>query len=62
VAAPVRKVLFSVEEAAVSLSMGRTTVFNLIKDGKLNALKVGKRRLVAATELEAFALRLQQGA
>jgi len=60
VPAPIHKVLFSVEEAAVSLSMGRTTVFNLIKEGQIHAVKIGKRRLVAATELEAFALRLQE--
>jgi excisionase family DNA binding protein len=55
------KVLHSVEEAAEILSLGRTTVFGLIRDGLLRTVKIGKRRLVAATEVEAFATRLQEG-
>ena len=62
VAQAIQKVLFSVPDAAVALSMGRTTVFNLIKEGHIKAVKVGKRRLVAATELAAYAARLQEGA
>ena len=38
-----------------------TTVFGLIRDGLLRSCKVGKRRLVAASEVEAFAARLQEG-
>ena len=59
---PLKKVFHSVEEAAEILSLGRTTIFFLIRDGQLHAVKVGKRRLVAASELEAFAVRLQKGA
>lgn len=61
-AAPaIQKVLHSVEEAAVALSVGRTTIFDLIRTGQLRAVRIGKRRLVAASELEAYASRLQQG-
>jgi excisionase family DNA binding protein len=60
VAAPISKILFSVEDAAIALSMGRTSIFALIRSGDIHAVKIGKRRLVAASELEAFALRLQE--
>jgi excisionase family DNA binding protein len=55
------KVLFSIEEAASALSMGRTTLFALIRKGDIAAVKIGTRRLIAASELEAFAIRLQKG-
>jgi excisionase family DNA binding protein len=58
----IKRVLYSVEDAAEALSMGRTSVFALIRDGRLQAVKVGKRRLIPVSELEAFAVRLQQGA
>ena len=59
---PLTKVFHSVEEAAEILSLGRTTIFALIRDGHLRAVRIGKRRLVAASELEAFAVRCQEGA
>ncbi len=45
------------EEAALELSLPRTTVFQLMRDGSLPSLKVGRRRLVPATAIEAFILR-----
>ena len=51
----------SVEEAAVILGVGRTCIFALIRESKLRSVKVGKRRLLAASELAAFAGRLQEG-
>ena len=51
----------SVEEAAVILGVGRTCIFALIRESKLHSVKVGKRRLLAASELAAFAHRLQEG-
>ena len=49
------------EEAAVILGVGRTCIFALIRESKLHSVKVGKRRLLAASELAAFAHRLQEG-
>ena len=57
----IRKALLSVEEFAEAVSLSRTTAFALIKEGKVQSVLVGKRRLVLATEPDAFALRLQQG-
>lgn len=43
-----------VEEAAEMLSIGRSSVFALVKEGLLHSVKVGKRRLIAVSELRAF--------
>jgi excisionase family DNA binding protein len=57
----IKKVLLSIEEVAAALSLGRTTVFALIRCGKLRSVKCGKRRLVAADELPTFAASLHAG-
>jgi len=43
-----------VEEAAEMLGLGRSTVFELLKDGSLASIKVGKRRLIPIQEITAF--------
>ena len=60
VAPPVKKLLFSVEETAETLSIGRTSCFALIRKGHIRSVTIGKRRLVAGDEIEAFASRLQK--
>ena len=42
------RVLLSVEEAAATMNVGRTTVYALIKTGELESVKVGRRRVVPA--------------
>jgi excisionase family DNA binding protein len=39
-------VLVTVEEAAGMLRIGRTTAYELVMSGKLQSVKVGRRRLV----------------
>jgi len=39
-------VLVTVEEAAQLLRIGRTTAYELVMSGKLQSVKVGRRRLV----------------
>jgi excisionase family DNA binding protein len=58
---PAPRLAVGVEEAAELLGLGRSSVFILMKDGTLKSLKVGKRRLIAMSELEAFLARLQKG-
>lgn len=41
-----------------ALSLGRTTVWSLIKGGDLVAVKIGRRVLVPRDELERFVARL----
>lgn len=48
------KRLYSVEEAAASLSISRTAAYELIRSEALRSVKVRKRRLVPATALDEF--------
>jgi excisionase family DNA binding protein len=43
-----------VEEAAHFLGCGRTTVFQLIREGKLRVVKVGARTIVPRSEVSRF--------
>ena len=47
-------VSYCVEDAARALGIGRTFAFNLIKEGKLKAVHIGRRTLVPVAEVEAF--------
>lgn len=40
------KILYRAEEAAALMSISRTAVFGLIRDGRLHAIKVGGRRRI----------------
>ena len=48
------KKAYSVSEAAEALSLGRTLVYELIKDGRLRTFHVGTRRLISADALSDF--------
>jgi excisionase family DNA binding protein len=39
---------FSINETAKALSLGRTSIYAMIADGRLEAFKLGRRRLVKA--------------
>lgn len=56
------RLTYSIEQAARALGVGRSLVFTLLKEGQLKSIRVGKRRLVLATELQAFLDRQQQKA
>lgn len=43
---------YSLDEAAQSLGISRRTVYELMDAGKLSTVKLGRRRLVPARELE----------
>ena len=40
------KLAYSINEAARTLSLGRTSIYAMIADGKLEAFKFGRRTLV----------------
>ena len=48
------KLLLSVEEAAETLTIGRTTMFALIKKGSVETVQIGTRRLVPYESLRTF--------
>ncbi len=56
-AAPPRTLL-SVEAAATQLSIGRTTMYALLKTGAIESVRVGRLRRVPAEALTAYTTRL----
>lgn len=45
-------VLISVKEAAKALGLGRTTIYELINGGQLEAVKLGSRRLIKVASMQ----------
>jgi excisionase family DNA binding protein len=48
------RLLLTVEEAAEVLSLGRTTVYNLIRAGDLDSVRIGRARRVSMDALRTF--------
>ena len=48
------KLLLTVEEAADRLSVGRSSLYNLVMSGEIVSIKLGRSRRVPAAELERF--------
>lgn len=48
------KIAYSVAEACTVSSLGRSTIYSLIAAGRLNARRVGGRRIVMADSLHAL--------
>jgi excisionase family DNA binding protein len=48
------KLAFSIAEVCASANLGRTTAYHLIKTGALRAVKVGRRTVVLAEDLNKF--------
>lgn len=53
------RLLLSVEDAAARLSIGRTTMFALIRERRIRTVNVGRRTLVPVGALEDFVAALQ---
>ena len=45
---------FHIEEAAYLLGCGRTTVFRLMREGKLRVVKIGTRTIITRSEIARF--------
>lgn len=54
--------LNSIEQVQQRLNVGRSTVFELISDGQLRSVKVGRRRLVSDQAIADFIARIDGGA
>lgn len=48
------RLLNTIPEAAHALSLGRATIYELIRDGDLTVLKIGRSSRIATEDLEAF--------
>ena len=58
---PASALALSPEVAARLIGLGRTKFFELIREGKLRARKVGRRTLILRSDLEAFLASLPEG-
>lgn len=46
------RLAYSIIETALMLSLGRTSVYSLIADGRLDAFKLGRRTLIRADSIK----------
>ncbi|TFV71006.1 DNA-binding protein [Blastococcus sp. CT_GayMR20] len=53
------RLLLTPEEAAKALRIGRTTVYALMKSGKLRPVHIGRSCRIAQAEVERYVRRLQ---
>ena len=60
--AAVPAVLYRVEEAAEALRLSRTVIYELIRSGRLRAVKAGSRRLVPVAALAEYVASLERAA
>ena len=55
------QLLYSITDAAARLGVGRSLMYEMLGDGRLFTVKIGRRRLVPAEELERFVAELRAG-
>jgi excisionase family DNA binding protein len=54
------KFLYTVDETANSLSVGRTVVYQLLNARELESVKIGRARRVVHSSIEAYIEKLRQ--
>jgi len=57
-----QELLLPVNTTAANLGLGRTKIYQLIADGELNLVKVGKKSLITVASIEALVARLSERA
>lgn len=57
-----RKMLYRVPEAVEALGIPRSRLYDLMADGRIESVKVGKSRLIPHEALEAFVAELRREA
>ena len=50
----VQKMAFSIDEAAMRVGLGRDAIYGAVRQGKLEAKKMGRRTLVTADALRRY--------
>ncbi|QGV79350.1 helix-turn-helix domain-containing protein [Streptomyces ficellus] len=58
IAAPVDRLLYKPEEAAEALAVSRSTVYELMAEGTLKYIKLGRTRRIRRADLEAYVANL----
>ena len=56
------KLLATIPEASQATGLGRSSIYELIHDGKLKSVKSGKRRLVVVESIKSYVASLQAAA
>jgi len=51
---PIQRDAYSVEETCMKLGIGRTTFYELVAEGRIKMLKLGRKSIVPAPEIPAF--------
>lgn len=46
--------LYSISDTTKTLSLGRTSIYNLIKAGQLDTVKLGRRTLIKLSSIKAL--------
>lgn len=54
--------LYNIEGAMSALSLGRTTIFELIRSGRLRTVKEGRARLIPASAINEYVALLEREA
>jgi len=57
-----RRLLYNIRDTMRLLNLGRSTLYGLIKDGKIKPLKVGRKTLIEGAEIERFVRLLRESA
>lgn len=52
------KLAYSTEDACEALSIGRTQLFDLLREGEIKSVKIGRRRLIPVDSLREYLDRL----
>jgi excisionase family DNA binding protein len=55
------KLAYTPEEAAAATGLGRTSIFEAMRDGRLDRRKAGTRTIIPAESLRAFLAALPRG-
>jgi excisionase family DNA binding protein len=50
----IEKIGYSVDEAVEASGIGRTTLYELMRSGELESIKVGRRRIILAEDIRAY--------
>jgi excisionase family DNA binding protein len=54
------KLLFSCEDASLVLALGRTKIYQLIAEGRIESITVDRRRLIPRQAIEDFVRRQRE--
>ena len=60
-AGPGGQVVYSVEEAAKLLGIGRTLMYQLVTSGEIDSFKIGRKRRVPGGAIDGYIKRLRAG-